>query len=91
MTLEATSRATPSLAHCPWLRHYHRIKDGKRMLVLLPRAQWGEWLGAELPASVVPRMVFAFYGCEHDDVQLHRHLAPATRMPRSLADHPQEG
>lgn len=31
-------------------------------------------LDAELPASMVPRMVFAFYGCEHDDVQLHRHL-----------------
>jgi hypothetical protein len=31
-------------------------------------------LDAELPASVAPRMVFVFYGCEHDDHRLHQHL-----------------
>ena len=31
-------------------------------------------LDAELPASAAPRMVFAFYGCQHDDHLLHRHL-----------------
>ena len=27
-----------------------------------------------LPAAVTPQMVFAFYGCEHDDHLLHQHL-----------------
>jgi len=31
-------------------------------------------LDAELPAALAPRMVFVFYGCEHDDRHLHRHL-----------------
>jgi hypothetical protein len=31
-------------------------------------------LDAELPESVAPRMVFVFYGCEHDDAELHRHF-----------------
>ena len=31
-------------------------------------------LDAELPASVTPRMIFAFYGCEHDDHSLYHHL-----------------
>lgn len=36
----------------PLLRHYHRIKDEKRMLVLLPRAQWAEWLDAPAERSM---------------------------------------
>ncbi|TPG21391.1 SOS response-associated peptidase [Variovorax ginsengisoli] len=36
----------------PLLRDYHRIKDEKRMLVLLPRAQWAEWLDAPVDSSV---------------------------------------
>jgi hypothetical protein len=31
---------------------YHRIKDEKRMLVLLPRAQWAEWLDAPVERSM---------------------------------------
>jgi len=36
----------------PLLRDYHRIKDEKRMLVLLPRAQWAEWLDAPADRSM---------------------------------------
>ena len=36
----------------PLLRDYHRIKDEKRMLILLPRAQWAEWLNAPVERSM---------------------------------------
>ena len=30
----------------PFMRHYHKPQDEKRMLVILPRGSYGDWLNA---------------------------------------------
>jgi hypothetical protein len=45
-TRESYTMLTTNADTHPLLRNYHRSKDEKRMLVLLPRAQWAEWLDA---------------------------------------------
>jgi hypothetical protein len=48
--------------------HVHAVSNGDTATALAI-------LDAELAAGgIVPRMLFAFYGCEHDDWMLYRHL-----------------
>jgi hypothetical protein len=55
--------------------HVHSVSHGDTATAL-------SLLDAELaPNGIVPRMLFAFYGCEHDDRLLHQYLS--TRFPRT--------
>ncbi len=49
--------------------HVHSVSNGDTATALA-------MLDAELVAgAIVPRMLFAFYGCEHDDWMLHQYLS----------------
>ncbi len=55
--------------------HVHSVSDGDTATALAR-------LDVELaPVGIVPRMLFAFYGCHHDDRLLHQYLS--ARFPRT--------
>ena len=36
------------LAHSDAMRQFHKLDDEKRMIVILPRGRYDEWLGADI-------------------------------------------
>ena len=72
----------------PLLRDYHRIKDEKRMLVLLPRAQWAEWLDAPVERSM---SFVSQYPAERMIATGHPAVSKAKEGPAKRAATPVQG